>query len=257
MPEIARPAAALAAAAILSLGWGRLLGVLHERSDAFRRAAFVASGFSMRPPSEVRAVLLATIYYAAGLLASLVMALGFGLPAAALVTWRPWHAWMFLIGVVGEISLAALFVDLSCRLTRTPPDRFLEIRDIPWMVGLQQLPRGAAPWAAALGGAVEELFYRGVLLTILIVSGMAPPIAILAAGSLFLVQQILQVQTRFQAMVLAAACLAISLVGGLLVVVTGSVIPAVVSHASFVVFYVGRQLAPAGARRRAAETTAL
>lgn len=257
MPEIGALAGALAVAAILSVGWGRLLGHLYERSDAFRRATFAAAGYSTRPPSEVRAVMLAVVYYGAGLLASLVMAFGFDLSAAALVTLLPWHVWMVPLGVVGEISLAALFVDLACRLTRTPADRFLEIREIPWMVGLQQLPRGTAPWAAAFGGAVEELFYRGVLLTILIGAGMAPPVAVLAAGALFLLQQLLQVKTRFQAMVLGAACAAISLVGGLLVVATGSVIPAVLSHASFVIFYVGRQLAPARTRRRTSETVAL
>src|SRR4029453_15034032 len=130
-------------------------------------------------------------------------------------------------------------------------------REIPWMVGLQQLPRGTAPWAAALGGGVEELFYRGVLLPILIGAGMAPPVAVLAAGALFLLQQLLQVKTRFQAMVLGAACAAISLVGGPLGGATGRAPPAGPSPATFVIFYVGRQLAPARARRRTSETVAL
>jgi hypothetical protein len=201
----------------------------------------------------VRALLLAGIYYATGLAAVLVMALVFGVSGAALVAPHAWHPWTVPLGVVGEISLAALFVDLSCRVTRAPPHRFREIREVPWMAGLRQLPRGTAPWAAALGGAIEELFYRGVVLTILIDAGVTPFLAVLAAGALFVLQQLLQVQTPFQAMVLGSACTAISLVGGLLVVATGSVIPAVLSHASFVVFYVGRQLAPDGARRPAAE----
>lgn len=257
MHEAGTVAGAVALAAVLSVAWGRSLGYLHERSDAFRRATFVVAGFSTRPPSEVRALLLACIYYGIGLIAALAMALLFNVSNAGLVASRAWQPWVVPLGVVGEISLAALFVDLSCRVTRARPDRFREIREIPWMAGLRQLPRGAAPWAAGLGGSIEELFYRGVVLTILTDAGLAPFHAVMAAGALFLLQQLLQVQTPFQAMVLGAACVAISLVGGMLVVATGSVIPAVLSHASFVVFYVGRQLAPAGARPPAAEIARL
>jgi hypothetical protein len=250
-------AGALAAALVVSLAWGRVLGYLHERSDAFRRAALVAMGFSARSPTEVRALMLAAVYYGVGLIAAVCMALMFDLPVFSLAGSSGWHAWAALLGAVGEISLASLFVDLLCRLTRTRPERFAEIQEIPWMVGLQQLPRGTAPAAAALGGIIEELFYRGVLLMILIELGLAPSVAVVAAGALFLLQQLLQVQTAFQAMVLGSACVAISLVGGLLVVATGSVIPALLSHASFVVFFVGQRPDRARSRRRLAETPAL
>jgi len=95
--------------------------------------------------------------------------------------------------------------------------------------------------AAALGGVVEETLYRGVLLQIMTVKLLvAPAVAITAVGALFTLQQLLQVKTFFQAVVIGCSCAAISLVGGSLVVITGSVVPAVLCHASFV-FFMGHE----------------
>jgi membrane protease YdiL (CAAX protease family) len=258
MRNAAAAAGAITAAVVISLVWGRALGYLDDRSDTFRRAALGAMGFSARAPAEVRALMLSAIYYGVGLAAAVAMAALFGIRLSSLASWSEPHGWMFLLGAVGEISLANLVVDLLCRITRTNPQRFAEIDEIPWMVGVRQLPPGAAPLGAALGGMIEELFYRGVLLLILIERAGVPPwAAVLAAGALFCLQQLLQVRTAFQAMVVASACVAISLVGGLLVVTTGSVIPALLSHASFVVFFVGRKSDRERASRRVAETAAL
>ena len=54
---------------------------------------------------------------------------------------------------------------------------------------------------------------------------------------LFLLEQLVQLRTPFQAMIISGSCVAISLVGGLLVLQTGSVIPAALCHASFVIFF--------------------
>jgi hypothetical protein len=65
-------------------------------------------------------------------------------------------------------------------------------------------------------------------------------IAIVVAGTLFVLQQLIQVQTPFQAMVIGSSCVAISLVGGLLVVFSGSILPALISHGSFVLFFMAQ-----------------
>ena len=83
-----------------------------------------------------------------------------------------------MLGIVAEISLANLFVDLGCRLTgQGGPERFAELREIPWMKGLRKLPAAAVPIVAALAGAVEEVFFRGVLLLVLTtrLRGSHPP----------------------------------------------------------------------------------
>jgi membrane protease YdiL (CAAX protease family) len=112
------------------------------------------------------------------------------------------------------------------------------MNDVPWIKGVRQLPAGLAPLAAALGGMTEELFFRGVLQRILTGRLLVPAlVAILIAGILFYFEQLLQVQTAFQAVVIGCSCVAISAIGGLLVVLTGSIWPALFAHASFVLFF--------------------
>jgi membrane protease YdiL (CAAX protease family) len=146
-------------------------------------------------------------------------------------------------------------VDVGCRLTgQGRPEQFAEVQEIPWIKGLWAFPPRFVPAAAALGGVVEEVFFRGVLLRIMTdLLAVDPPAAVALAGALFCLEQLLQVRTRFQALLIGAGCAAISLVGGLLVVLTGSVVPAVLCHASFVVFHMAR---PRGVGESAGRTGA-
>jgi len=232
----------LVAATVFSLLWGRALWYLDERSQAFRRALFFTMGFIRRSPGEVRALLLTASYYGLGLIAGLLFIFTFGLPASAFISFSATHLGLAVLGAIGAISLTDLLVDLSCRLTgQGGPSRFAEIQDIPWMKGLRQLPYGVVPLAAALGGVVEELFFRGVVLRILTERfTVAPLLALAIAATLFCLEQLIQVRTAFQAMVIGCGCVAIGTIGGLLVVLTGSVVPAVLCHASFVLFFMTR-----------------
>jgi membrane protease YdiL (CAAX protease family) len=232
----------LFAATVFSLIWGRALWYLDERSQAFRRSLFFTMGFIRRTPGEVRALLLTAAYYGLGLTACLLFVFTFGLPASAFISFSAMHLGLAVLGAIGAISLTDLLVDLSCRVTgQGGPSRFAEIQDIPWMKGLRQLPDGLVPVAAALGGVMEELFFRGVVLRILTERfTVAPLLAVLIACALFCLEQLIQVRTAFQAMVIGCGCMAIGTIGGLLVVLTGSVLPAVLCHASFVLFFMTR-----------------
>lgn len=243
----------LALSVVVSVVWGLALRYFDERSQALRRVVFFTLGFTRRSPSEVRALFLSAIYYGFGLLASLLCAAAYGLGASALFSFSAVHLPLVALGVVGQISLTSLLVDLSCRVTgQGRPEQFAEVQEIPWIKGLRALPAASVPAAAAFGGGVEELFFRGVLLRIMTDElGVAPLAAVAVAGALFCFEQLLQVQTPFQALLIGAGCVAISAVGGLLVILTGSVVPAILCHASFVVFHMSRpDGAPAAAAGR-------
>jgi membrane protease YdiL (CAAX protease family) len=232
----------LALSVVVSVAWGLALRYFDERSQALRRAVFFALGFTRRPPSEVRALFLSAIYYGLGLLASLLCAVAFGLGLSSLFTFSATHIPLVVLGVVGQISLTSLLVDLACRVSgQGRPEQFAEVQEIPWIKGLRALPAATVPAAAAFGGVVEELFFRGVLLRIMTdVLMVAPLVAVAIAAGLFCLEQLLQVRTPFQMLLIGAGCVAISSIGGLLVVLTGSVVPAVLCHASFVVFHMAR-----------------
>ena len=86
---------------------------------------------------------------------------------------------------------------------------------------------------------LEETFFRGVLLLNLVTRfHVAPWGAILISGAAFLIQQLVQVKTLHQAAVITAGCVAISWIGGLSVIASGSFVPAALCHAAFVIFYV-------------------
>lgn len=242
MPDAGILGLFLVAAIIFSLLWGRALWYFDERSQLFRRWVFFSLEFSRRPVGEVRALLLTALYYSLGLIGGLLFAVAFGLPASALITFSAAHVGLSILGAIGEISLTDLLVSLVCKVTgQGGPERFAEMKDIPWMKGLRQLPEGVVPVAAALGGVIEELFFRGVILLILTDRFMvAPLIAVAIAGALFCFEQLIQLRTAFQMMVIGCGCVAISTVGGLLVVLTGSVVPALFCHASFVLFFMTR-----------------
>jgi membrane protease YdiL (CAAX protease family) len=242
MPEPLALGVFLAAAVVVSVLWGLALWFFAERPHAFRGWVFFAMAFTRRPAGEVRAVLLSAIYYGIGLLAALAFAFAYGLAIRPLVSFTAADLGLVPLGVVGEISVTNLVIHLVCRMTgQGRPEQFAEIGEIPWMKGLRELPSWAVPWAAALGGVTEELLFRGVLLGILAERFLvAPWVAVAIAGALFSLAQLLQVRTAFQAFVLGSSCAAISLGGGLLVLLTRSAVPAVLCHAGFVVFFMAR-----------------
>lgn len=240
MPEPAALAVTLAAAAAAAVAWGRALWFLDQRSAAFQRVVLGVLGFTRRPASEVRSALLSAVYCAAGLLVAALFAALWHVPVGRLLAPAAEQVPLVVLGIVAEVALASLLVMLWCAATGAGRERFAELAEVPWMAGLRALPGAAAPAAGAVAGVVEELFFRGVLLAALLARGVAPWVAVTLAGALFVIQQLVQVRTGFQAAVIGAGCMAISGVGGLLVLASGSVLPAVVCHVAFVVFFLGR-----------------
>ncbi|WP_017995807.1 CPBP family glutamic-type intramembrane protease [Rhizobium leguminosarum] len=97
------------------------------------------------------------------------------------------------------------------------------------------------PIAIGISALIEEFFFRGILIAIAIdllqFDGWA---AIMLSGILFVVQQAVQVRTVLQLVLISSSCIAISLIGGLAVLVSHSLVPALLAHATFVIFYGSR-----------------
>lgn len=221
--------------------WAKSLWYLDERSSWLQGVVFFLLSYTRRGAEPVRALLLSGLYYGLGLLSALLLAVIWRLPLAPLMSVDSSHVALVLLGVLAEISLAHLLISAIFVVRPVSPERFGEMQEIPWIVGLRHLSSFLRPLAAATGGVVEEIFFRGVVLAILLGPMAVPaPAAVLLAAALFLFQQLLQVQTPLQRVIVGTGCVVISLVGGLLVVLTGSVVPAVLCHASFVIFFLDR-----------------
>src|SRR5699024_589015 len=114
-----------------------------------------------------------------------------------------------------------------------------EIQSIPWIESISYVPNNLG-WIIPLVGAFcEETFYRGVVYILLrtVFPSLGIIIPIIISAVLFSIQQMLNTNTLNQCITMAIGSIAISIIGCLLVELTGSFLPALVAHESFVIFY--------------------
>jgi membrane protease YdiL (CAAX protease family) len=229
------------ASIVFTAAWGIVLWFFAEKSKLLTRFIFYLMSFTRKSFPEIRSIILSLVYFSAGILGVLVFAGIYHLDIPGMFTFQVRFIPLILLGITAEISLASFFIGVYIETLhdkRINPKT--EIRDIPWIDGLCKLPPSLLAIFLVIGGLIEEFFFRGILLLILVKRMAVSPWAALGwVTILFLVEQLLQLRTKTQAAILGFGCIAISLVGGLLVLYTGSIIPAGLSHASFVIFFFG------------------
>ncbi|MBN1243433.1 MAG: CPBP family intramembrane metalloprotease [Spirochaetales bacterium] len=235
-------AAFFLALALFVFIWGRLLKWGAERSRALGRLAFMVMSRTRFGHDQVKAVLLGLLYAAFGVFGTVVFVAWSGADARALFSFRP-----------GSLALAALcfaamlmIMDLLLGLVlpalrsgmRRSPER--EIAEAPWIDGIARMGnRTLAALAPGVSGFFEELFFRGALLACATgVAGLdaVPAVALVTAA--FVVQQLLQLRSLPQAVIIGTSCVVISAIGSFATLHSGSVVPAALAHAAFAVFYV-------------------
>ncbi len=216
---------------------------------ARQRFRLVVTSRTGLPGRYVFPILGTVIYLVAGLLAALALGLaspagpglaGSGLAAALArpLHWRPGLSGvaLTLLAVLGASALTAFAMSVLYAL-RAGVDVPGAVTSVRWIQEVLVLPRRWRWLVPMTSAAVEEYFFRGVLLTGLLATGAHPWLAIAISGALFTTGQVVLTENRLQALVLALSSAVLSVVGGLLVVVTGSVLPAIVVHASFAGYY--------------------
>ncbi len=219
--------------------WGKMLWYLDERSNALRSWVLLIMSFVASDMQAVKTVLLSVLYYICGLIGCVIFALFFTIDFSVFFSFSWQSLALTSIGIIAEVSLANLLISLYLAFARNKsPERFKELSSIPWIAGLKNVPSSITVILAASAGAIEELFFRGILLYIMLYHFLLTPmLAVAIVTVLFLIQQLIQLKTVFQCVVIAAGCIAISVVGGLLVIYTQSIIPAILCHVFFVVFF--------------------
>jgi hypothetical protein len=189
-----------------------------------------------------------------------VLYLGLGIAGAAvlislspitftgLAGWEPtWKSIpTVLLAVAGATALTgfAMSAVYAIRPRADVPDAVTGVR---WVQEILALPKGWRWTVPMLSAGVEEFFFRGVVLIGLLQAGAPGWLAITIAGLIFTAGQMLLTESGMQSAVLGLASTVLSLVCGLLVLAEGSVIPALVIHASFAGYYtnMSAQRAPA------------
>lgn len=222
-------------AAAIWLAVYRLPLAAPRRRQKFKLAVSSATGM---PPRLVFPIVGTLIYLVGAALAIAAVMMTTGPSFADVVPvdvgWSVIPITVLAITGSAAITAFAMSVLYSVRPTL---DVASSVSSVGWISQILVLPvqwRWLVPMSSA---AFEEFFFRGVLCGGMMVAGAEPWAAILWSGLAFTIGQVLLTERPLQAVVLAVSSVVISIVGGLLLIVTGSVIPAIVMHASFAGFY--------------------
>ena len=225
---------ALAVAAI----WLALfrLAVFNTRTN--QRVRLWVVSHTVVPGRYVIPVLGTLIYLALGVLGSVALLYAADLSLAGLLAWRvtPHGVGLMVLTAVGAHLLTG-FVTSIMYAVRPRIDVPTAIARVRWINEVMVLPR---PWrycVPAISAAVEEFFFRGAFLGGLLATGTPVWAAIAISGAAFIVLQVLYTDTALQATVIGLGCVVLTVLCGLLVVVEGSVLPAIAVHASFAAYY--------------------
>ncbi len=144
-----------------------------------------------------------------------------------------------VLSVIAAMSLVSVFVQVTLKIL-PKADIPGEMARIKWIEGIMQTPPQIAWFLPILSASFEEVFFRGVFLHGLISNGMNIPWAIALVTLAFILNQVLLADTPIQRLILGYSSLAISLVGSIAYLASGSIIPSIVMHASFAGFYAGK-----------------
>ncbi|MBS2963476.1 CPBP family intramembrane metalloprotease [Actinocrinis puniceicyclus] len=208
-------------------------------ADASRRrrmALWLADRSGSRPDAAF-AVFATALYLGLGLAVLFALAAAAHLSVHRLVgAPTASDALTLLLALFGTSSLNILCISMLYR-ARPIVDVPGEIARIRWIASILSLP-GSARWAVpAAAAVVEELVFRGAVFVGLGARGGGFALACAVSTAIFTIGQIVLVSTPVQAFVMGTSGLTLGLVGCLLVAATGSILPAVVLHASFAGFY--------------------
>ena len=224
-------------AAAYSLFWGRIMFINANRKHTVRLSLFIMR-FTRANQRDIHSALLGILYLSTGLLGSLIFSLVFKINILKYFALQNEFIIFIFIGIFAEMSIANMLMSILSSLAQRI-DYEKEIKGVNWIKEVFTLPEYLIPVAPTVGGFFEELFFRGVLLIIMLkfYPSVGPFIAIAVVTVLFGLQQGIQTNSIHQASAMALGALAVSVIGSLLVIHTGSILPAVIAHCSFVIFY--------------------
>ena len=149
---------------------------------------------------------------------------------------RPTTSAALILAILGTSSLNTLWIALLYKV-RPGADVPGEISRIQWISSILALPPYARWMIPAVAAFVEELAFRGAAFLGMEHAGLSFGVAAGISTLLFFLGQVALVTTATQAFVMGTASLTLGFTGTLLVAATGSVVPAIIVHASFAGFY--------------------
>ncbi len=143
---------------------------------------------------------------------------------------------IIILGIVAAMSLISLFVVVALKIAPNM-DIVGEMAKVKWIEGIFQTPKKISWLLPLLSASFEEVFFRGVFLQGLILNDMNFTLAVSLITFAFVLNQVLLTDTKTQGLVLGFSSVSISVIGSIIFLASGSIIPSIIMHASFAGFY--------------------
>lgn len=191
--------------------------------------------------SQLKVSAVGIVYYLLPLIFILVVLVLTGVNTFAFLLIPLPYWWVIPLAILAKFSLNTL---ASTVLATVRPDiQWLEIiGDIPWVSRLK-LRRPSIQWVVPPTSAFfEEMFFRGVVFetTVTLYPELGFWFACALSIVLFTIQQASFCTSVTQAVALGAGAFVISLASCISFGISGSVLPSVLAHQAFLIFYTGK-----------------
>jgi membrane protease YdiL (CAAX protease family) len=222
--------------AVAAIGWGRVTRVGYAPIIALP-VRFIMK-YSRMSADRVHSYLVWAIYMCTGMVIALALLVAYRVDLLSYFGLSAKYIAVVPLGFIAGNSLTGFLMQILL-VIRPNLDVFRELTNVPWIrytLMLQSVMRTLTPLLAA---GVEEMVFRGAVFLILLKrfphDGHLLPIVVCTV--LFVVQQMLQTDTSGQRLILAVGSTSISVVGCLMILYTGSFLPALLCHAAYAFVY--------------------
>lgn len=153
----------------------------------------------------------------------------------------PEDLWCIPVTIIGEMGVVTMMSGLLT-LFSDKKDWAGEIGNISWIKSIRKRNKSVVFLVPVLGALVEEVFFRGTVFMIIFSEFQSAGSigAFIVSGLLFTVEQVLFTGNGSQCLSMVFGSIGISFVACASAAYTGSILPCLLAHECFLIFYFGR-----------------
>jgi len=240
----------LCAATLYTIAWGRLTRIAAKSHTIINLTNFVMR-YSRSRFDPIRAYLIWGLYVFTGLVGAVVILLIFRINLLRYITMGLNEVAFIPLALIAQLSISSLILMLIA-LVQPGTNWFAVLQSIEWVQISQLLPKIVSILYPLTGAFAEEIFFRGVIFLTLV--EVFPQVGIIVAvvitTVLFTLQQVLNVKSWSQVLLISIGSITISTVNCLVMLKTQSFLPALICHELYALLFLALRQGSPGANQR-------
>ena len=221
---------------VFSIVWGRGILFMHKHGISKRVTMWVMN-YIMCPYSMIEDIFLNCYYNVVGLMGIVVFSICFDIPLFQKFLIVPQALKFIILAPLAVLSLANIII--SCITPIFNGDVLTdEMMQIPWVNFTSRVNPKLGPLIPCIGALLEEIFFRGVVFYYAFyICNFHFAISFFISFCMFALQQMLFTANKIQSILMLFGALIVSLISCMVIVISDSLLPAILSHEIFVIFY--------------------